>query len=313
MIRSQRKKRDLLTLLDLEPKEIEKLLSRASQFKGMKPGSLPGVLKGKVLGLFFEKLSTRTRISFEVAAFRLGGGSIFLSSTQMQLSRGEVLQDTVRVLSRYLDGIVVRTFSQETIEQWARHAGIPVINGLTDLHHPCQVLGDLFTMREKLGELAGRKIAYVGDGNNVAHSLMEGAAAAGMQIALACPKGYLPDPRVVERARGIAGKTKARIEVVTDPEKAVRGADVIYTDVWTSMGQEDEASERTRRFQKYRVDKKLLAAARREVVVMHCLPAHRGEEITDEVLEGPRSAVWDQAENRLYTQMALLELLMGES
>ena len=312
MTRPQSRKRDLLTLLDLDPKEIGEILVRAREFK-RGPDRHPEVLKGKVLGLFFEKSSTRTRISFEVAAARLGGSAIFLTNAQMQISRGELLEDTVRVLGRYLDGIVVRTFSQETLEFWAAHARVPVINGLTDLHHPCQILGDLLTIQEKLGELKGRKIAYVGDGNNVAHSLIEGAAAMGMRIALACPEGYRPDPKIVGVGSEMARRTGGTVEITSDPREAVRQADAVYTDVWTSMGQEEETAERARKFQGYQINTELLALSAHGALVLHCLPAHREEEITAEVMEGPQSAIWDQAENRLYVQMALLELLMGNS
>ncbi|MBI4715078.1 MAG: ornithine carbamoyltransferase, partial [Nitrospirae bacterium] len=276
MTRAQSRKRDLLTLLDLDPKEIGEILVRAREFKG---GERPSeILQGKVLGLFFEKSSTRTRISFEVAAARLGGSAIFLTNAQMQISRGELLEDTVRVLGRYLDGIVVRTFSQETLALWAAHARVPVINGLTDLHHPCQILGDLLTIREKLGELKGRKIAYVGDGNNVAHSLIEGAAAMGMRIALACPEGYRPDPKIVSAGTEMARRTGGTVEITADPREAVRQADAVYTDVWTSMGQEEETAERNRKFQGYQVNSELLALAAPGALVLHCLPAHRGEE-----------------------------------
>jgi ornithine carbamoyltransferase len=230
----------------------------------------------------------------------------------MQVSRGETLEDTVRVLSRYLDAVVVRTFAHQTVALWARHARVPVINGLTDLHHPCQILGDLLTIQERRGSLAGLKIAYIGDGNNIAHSLMEGTAAMGMRIALACPEGYQPDPSVVSQADRVARSTGGEIALLTDPLEAVRDADAVYTDVWTSMGQEAETAERLRLFQGYQINRRLLAQAKPDAVVMHCLPAHRGEEITEEVLEGSQAVIWDQAENRLYVQMALLEFLMGD-
>jgi ornithine carbamoyltransferase len=241
----------------------------------------------------------------------LGGHSIFLSMEDLQLRRGETIADTARVLSRYLNGLVVRTFGQDTLVQWAQFSTIPVINGLTDLRHPCQVLGDLLTLQARFGTLEGLKLAYVGDGNNVAHSLIEGGAKVGMSISLACPKGYGPDPAIVKAAQQEARRTGGSIELAKDPRKAALGADVLYTDVWVSMGKEREAKRRQKLLKPYQVNAKLLGMAKPHAVVMHCLPAHRGQEITAEVMDGPRSIVWEQAENRLHIEKAILEWLLG--
>jgi ornithine carbamoyltransferase len=265
-------------------------------------------LKGKTLGLIFEKASTRTRVSFEVGMYQLGGYALFLDFKDMQLSRGETVPDTARVFSRYVDGVMARTFSHETIEELARHATIPVINGLSDLLHPCQILSDIFTVTEKMGRYGGLKVAYVGDGNNVANSWINCAARLNFHLSLACPEGYGPDPSLLERARK---ESAMEIQLVHDPYQAVSGADVIYTDVWASMGKEDEHADRLRDFRDYQVNSRLVKAAKAGVLVMHCLPAHRGEEITDEVMDGDHSIVWDQAENRLHVQKAILEWLMG--
>jgi ornithine carbamoyltransferase len=269
-------------------------------------------LSGKTLGLFFEKPSTRTRVSFEAGMNQLGGQSIFLSVMDIQMRRGETVADTARVLSRYLDGLVIRCYEHHAVEEWARNATIPVINGLTDLHHPCQVLSDLFTIREKKRRWKGVKIAYVGDGNNVANSLLEGAAIMGMAISVACPHGYEPDASIVEWSRERAERTGASIEIVRDPFVAVKGADVLYTDVWTSMGQEKEQARRIKVLGPYQLNGRLLAAAHPDALVMHCLPAHRGQEITADVLDGPQSVVLDQAENRLHVQKAILTRLLRD-
>jgi ornithine carbamoyltransferase len=303
-------KRDLLSLKDLTTQEVLDLISQGRTFKAQ-PALSRIPLRGKTLGLLFEKASTRTRVSFEVAMDQLGGHSIFLSMEDLQLQRGETIADTARVLSRYLDGLVVRTFGQDTLAQWARAASIPVINGLTDLHHPCQALGDLLTLQVQFGTLEGLKLAYVGDGNNVAHSLIEGVARVGMNISLACPKGYGPDPAIVKAAQQEARRTGGSVELVKDPQKAASGADVLYTDVWVSMGKEREAKKRQKLLKPYQVNAKLLALAKPHAVVMHCLPAHRGQEITAEVMDGARSIVWEQAENRLHIQKAILEWLLG--
>ncbi|MDH7499793.1 MAG: ornithine carbamoyltransferase [candidate division NC10 bacterium] len=300
-------KRDLLRVADLSRKEMEELFDLSGQLKArQKRKEAYTPLSGKSLGLIFEKPSTRTRVSFEVGIYQLGGQSLFLSSKDLQLGRGETIADTARVLSRYVDGLVIRTFGHEIVEEMARYASIPVINGLSDLHHPCQVLADLFTLLEKGKSWDGLKVAYVGDGNNMAHSWMEGAARLGFHLAVACPEGYEPDREIYERVRREVSRPDARIEIGHDPREAVKGADVVYTDVWTSMGQEQEREERLRAFQGFQLNPSLLSHAKPEVLIMHCLPAHRGEEVTDEIIDGPRSVVWDQAENRLHLQKAIL-------
>lgn len=299
-------------ILDLSSDDIREILSRAIELKRTstkKAMTLP--LTGKTIGLIFEKASTRTRISFEVAMTQLGGHSLILGADGSQMTRGESISDTAKVLSRYLDGIVIRTFGQNILEEWALHSTVPVINGLTDLHHPCQALADLLTIQERAGNIDGVKVAYVGDGNNVAHSLIEGAARMGMTLSLACPVGYEPDPSIVEEAR--AGSSSSEIEIVHDPLIAVKDADFIYTDVWTSMGFEGEQVSRTKVFSGFQVNSLLLGSAKHGVLVMHCLPAHRGEEITAEVVDGPQSIVLEQAENRLHVQKAILEHFLGES
>ena len=305
------KVRHLLTLLELSPGELIGLLDRADRLKAPPPSGGPHrPLTGKTLGLLFQKASTRTRVSFEAAMNQLGGSGLSLSADDLQLKRGETVADTARVLSRYLDALVIRTFGHDHLESWAAAATIPVVNGLTDLHHPCQALGDLMTIREHFGALKGLKLAYIGDGNNVAHSLIEGAARTGMEIHLASPKGYGPDPEIVEASRIAARQTGAQIETMEEPRKAARDADVLYTDVWISMGQEKEAKSRLKKFKPYQINDKLLSVAKPSAVVMHCLPAHRGMEITAEVMDGKQSIVWDQAENRLHIQKAILEWLL---
>ncbi len=304
-------KRDFLTIHDITAKELESLLVRARELKDMhKAGSDTSVLKGKTLGLLFEKQSTRTRISFEVAMFQLGGHPVYLSPNQIQMGRGETIGDTAKVISGYLDGIVVRTFSHSTIEEWARFSYVPVINGLTDLHHPCQTISDILTIFENKGRVSGIKMAYIGDGNNVANSLIEGAAIMGMEIRVATPKGYEPDSAIVSKARLAAKETGAVIEIMQDPLDAVKDADVVYTDVWTSMGQEKEEHGRKQVFQKYQINHETMQLAKKDAIIMHCLPAHRGEEITEEMMESPQSVIFDQAENRLHMQKALLEMLL---
>lgn len=303
----------LLAVHDLSPQEIHALFREAAALKGMRRRALSTQrLAGKTLGLFFEKPSTRTRVSFEAGMNQLGGQSLFLSVADVQMRRGESVADTAKVLSRYLDGLVIRSYEHHTVEEWARNATIPVINGLTDVHHPCQVLSDLFTIREKKGRLKGIKIAYVGDGNNVANSLIEGAALMGMTLSVASPSGYEPDPAIVDWARERGDRTGASIEIVRDPFVAVKGADVLYTDVWTSMGREKEESRRLKVLGPYQLNERLLSAADRDAIVMHCLPAHRGQEITTEVLDGPHSVVLDQAENRLHVQKAILIRLLKD-
>jgi len=303
----------LLAVHDLTRDEILSIFREAAALKAMRRRALPTQrLSGKTLGLFFEKPSTRTRVSFETGMNQLGGQSIFLSVADIQMRRGETVADTARVLSRYLDGLVIRAYEHHAVEEWACNATIPVINGLTDLHHPCQVLSDLFTIREKKRRWKGIKIAYVGDGNNVANSLIEGAAIMGMTISVACPSGYEPVASIVEWARAKAERTKASIEILRDPYVAVKGADVLYTDVWTSMGQEKEQARRVQVLASYQLNGKLVAAAHPDAIVMHCLPAHRGQEITADVLDGPQSVVLDQAENRLHVQKAILIRLLRD-
>jgi ornithine carbamoyltransferase len=301
-------KRDLLTILDLKTAEIMTLLERATALKKLhKQGQDPKPLSGKTVALIFEKPSTRTRVSFEAGIAHLGGSTIYLGRKDSQLSRNEPIADTARVLARYVDGIVIRTFGQEIVEEMARFAEIPVINGLTDTHHPCQVLGDLQTIQEKFGKMTDLKIAWIGDGNNMANSWITAALRLDFRLYLACPKGYAPDGILLEQAQ----KAGRPVYWRDDPEWAVKEAHVVNTDVWASMGQEDEARERVKVFLPYQVNGDLIKMARPEAIVLHCLPAHRGEEITDEVLDGPQSAAWDQAENRLHLQKALLEWVVG--
>jgi ornithine carbamoyltransferase len=304
-------KKDLLTIMDLSVEEIDSLLQRAILLKEqMQTDKLQSTLRGKTLALLFDKPSTRTRVSFEVAMYQLGGQVLYLGSTETQISRNETLRDTAMVLSRYIDGLVVRTYDHANLDELARHAAIPVINGLTDLYHPCQVLGDILTIREKKGALESLRVAWVGDGNNMAHSWINAAAKLRFQLLLACPPGYEPKEDILRRAQESAGDL---IELGHDPLEAVSKADVINTDVWTSMGQEDERQLRLAAFRDYQINADLVRKAKSDAIVMHCLPAHRGEEITDEVMDGPNSAIFDQAENRLHLQRALLDWLLGES
>lgn len=305
------KGRDIISIHDLSREEVEQILDTAHVLKMKnKLGELYHPLKGKTLGMIFQKSSTRTRVSFEVGMWQLGGYALFLSANDLQLKRGETIADTARNLSRYLDGIMIRTFDHQDVIDLAGYSSIPVINGLTDLLHPCQVLSDLFTIREKKGRLDGIKLAYIGDGNNMAHSLMYGGAKMGMNVVICSPSGFEPDPEVTRLSRLDAAKSGATINVQDDPAEAVKDADIIYTDVWTSMGMEEEYEERLKSFKRYQVNGTLLEKAQEDVLVMHCLPAHRGEEITDEVIDGPRSIVFDQAENRLHAQKAILALVM---
>ena len=297
-------------MADLNADELSAVLDAADEFKrSLKEGKVRRSLEGKMVALIFQKPSTRTRVSFEAAVHHLGGKPLALNATELQLGRGETIADTGRVLSRYVHAITLRTFGHQEVEELARTASVPVINALTDLEHPCQVLADLMTIRERKGHLSGLRLAYVGDGNNVANSLALGCALAGMSFTAGCPAGYEPDARIIALARSLAGPEMVR--VVKDPREAVTGAHVVYTDVWTSMGQKED-QKRKRDLEPYRLDGELFSAADPEALAMHCLPAHRGEEITDEVLDGPRSAVWDQAENRMHAQAALLDLLAGD-
>ncbi|WP_112179669.1 ornithine carbamoyltransferase [Paraliobacillus zengyii] len=302
--------RDFLTLADYSKEEITYLLQLAKEIKQKKKqGEVYQPLQGKVLGLIFEKSSTRTRVSFEAGIYQLGGTGLFLSSKDIQIGRGEPISDTAKVLSGYLDGIMIRTFAQSDVEELAANASIPVINGLTDLYHPCQVLADLQTIEEVKGQLAGLKIAYIGDGNNMAHSLILGAATMGMHFSTAAPVGYLPDQSVVDKAKAIANGTD--ITITSDPIEAIKGADIIYTDVWASMGQESEQKAREKLFASYQVNTELLQHAKADYTFMHCLPAHRGEEVTAEIIDGDHSVVFQEAENRLHAQKALMVALMG--
>jgi len=297
-------KRDFLTFQDVTKAEVDALFELTKRMKGGSYREKP--LAGKTLALIFAKSSTRTRVSFEVGAFQLGGHALFLSSRDIQIGRGEPIPDTARVLSRMVDGIMIRTFSHAEVEELAKWASVPVINGLTDRHHPCQVLADVFTMVEQLGGYAGKRVAWVGDGNNMANSWLDAAALLGFEVRLACPEGYEPDRGVFERA-----SKATKVLITEEPEEAVDGADVVNTDVWASMGQEAEAEERKMAFKGYCVDAELMQRARPTAIFLHCLPAHRGEEVTNDVIEGPRSRVWDEAENRLHVQKALLATLMG--
>ncbi|SHF54974.1 ornithine carbamoyltransferase [Desulfacinum infernum DSM 9756] len=304
-------KRDFLSLWDVNADELNHLLDLAGRLKAeWAAGTLRPVLQQKTLGMIFSKPSTRTRVSFEAAMHRLGGNCTFMSVQDTQISRAEPLSDTARVLSRYIHALVVRTYAQEEVETLAQYASIPVINGLTDLYHPCQVLSDLLTIREKRGSLDGMVVAWIGDGNNMAHSWINASARLGFRLNIACPEGYWPSARVIERART---EGAAPIRLFDDPRQAVEEADVINTDVWASMGQESEAATRRALFQPFQVNRELLRYAPSHAMVLHCLPAHRGEEITEEVLEGPQSVVFDQAENRLHAQAALLYWLLVET
>jgi ornithine carbamoyltransferase len=302
--------RHYLSVDDLSPSELGAMLDLAVELKA-DPTSRAEALRGRSIALIFEKPSTRTRVSFEVGVVQLGAHPVVLSAAELQLGRGETIQDTGRVLSRYVDAIVLRTFEQERLEVLATTATVPIVNALSDFEHPCQALADLLTLRERLGDLSGRALAYLGDGNNVAHSLLLAGTKLGMTVRVATPPGFEPIPQVVHRAEEIAAETGGGVEITHDPAEAATGAHALYTDVWASMGQEEEASERALVFPAYQVNQKLVDVADPEVVVLHCLPAHRGLEITDEVIDGPRSAVWDQAENRLHTQKALLLRLAG--
>lgn len=304
--------KSFLSIHDFTTEQIMRVMDLASLLKAEQKAGVPHpILKGKALGMIFLKPSTRTRISFEVAIWQLGGYGLFLSADDLQLKRGETIADTARVLSRYLDGIMIRTFAHSDVIELAREGSIPVINGLTDLLHPCQVMADLLTGIEKFGDLAGRKLAYIGDGNNMVHSLMYGGAKVGMHVTCACPAGYEPDPEVVAAARADGAATGAKMDIVRDPKEAVRGADILYTDVWASMGQEAEYEKRVRDFKGYQINAELVSMANPDCIVMHCLPAHRGDEITEDAADGPHSVLWDEAENRLHVQKAILALTMS--
>jgi ornithine carbamoyltransferase len=305
------KGRDFTSIRPWARAELEQVLDLADELKAERAaGRLTDVLPRRTVGLVFQKPSTRTRVSFEAGVAELGGTALHLAASDLQLGRGESIRDTAYVLSRYLDAIMIRTFAQADVDELAEHASIPVVNGLTDEEHPCQALADLMTMRERLGDLEGRRVAYLGDGNNVCVSLMEGCARFGASFVAATPGDYQPPPGPVEEARAVAGRAGGSVEVVPDAAEAAAGAHVLYTDVWTSMGREDERAARTRAFHGYAITSELLKLAAPDAIVLHCLPAHPGEEIAEDVLYGPRSAVWDQAENRLHAQKALLALIV---
>jgi ornithine carbamoyltransferase len=301
----------LLSIRGLETGEIQGLFGKARELREHhRLGKTHQPLLGKTLGMIFYKSSTRTRVSFEVAMFQLGGHALYLNAEDIQLGRGETLADTARVLSGYVDAVLIRTFSQGDLEEFARHSSVPVINGLTDQAHPCQVLADLFTVEEHFGKLEGLKIAYVGDGNNVAHSWLLAAGRLGLHLSLATPKGYGPREEVQKEVLALAKESGARVKVGTDPAEAARGAHVLYTDTWVSMGNEAQRAKRLKDFQDYRVDAALLALADPKAVVMHCLPAHRGEEISAAAMDGPQSVIFQEAENRLHVQKAILVSLL---
>ncbi len=295
---------DLLQIPDFSAKEIDRLFSLAESMRTGKYTKKP--LAGKSLAMIFMKSSTRTRVSFEVGAWQLGGHALFLSPRDVQLGRGEPIADTARVLSRYVDGIMIRTFAHSEIEELARYSDVPIINGLTDLVHPCQVLADLLTVNQHLGGYKGKRIAWIGDGNNMANSWLNAAYVLGFELTLACPEGYDPNPMILQRAQ-----SKAKVTVVRDPVEAANKADVVNTDVWASMGQEEEQAVREKAFKGFRVDASIMKRAKAGAIFLHCLPAHRGEEVTADVIDGPQSRVWDEAENRLHIQKAIMAVLMG--
>ncbi|HVT02119.1 MAG TPA: ornithine carbamoyltransferase [Thermoanaerobaculia bacterium] len=303
--------KDLISIHDYKAEEVAEIFAVAAEMK-KSPEKFSDALKGKTLGMIFEKSSTRTRVSFEVGIYQLGGTALFLSSRDIQLGRGEPIYDTAKVLSRYLDGIMARTFAHNTVTDLAEYASIPVINGLTDLLHPCQGLTDYFTASEKLGDLKGRKIAYIGDGNNMAHSLMYGAPKVGMDIVIATPSGYAPNAEVEARAKGDADVAGTKITITQSIEEAAKDADIIETDVWASMGQEEEAQKRAKDFEGWMVDQKVMGLAKKGAIFMHCLPAHRGEEVSADVVDSPQSVIYDEAENRLHVQKAIMYLLMKD-
>lgn len=304
------KTKDILSLKELSTEEIFFLIAKAKELKDVhRRGEVFQPLKGKTVALIFEKPSTRTRVSFEVATSHLGANAVVLMTSDLQLSRGETWEDTARVFSRYVDAIVIRTYEQKTVELLARWSSVPVINALTDDYHPCQILADLLTIYEYYGFFSGLKLAYLGDGNNIAQTLLIGCAKVGIDIAVATPKGYEPDEKIVNEAKQIAGR-KTKVEILFEPEEAVKNADIVYTDVWISMGDEKNEREIKKIFQKFQVNQKLLTKSKSSAIFMHCLPAHRGQEVTEEVIEGKQSVVWEQAENRLHLQKALLVSLV---
>lgn len=305
------KGKSFLAIHDLTTEQAHQILRLTERLKLQQlTGEPHRLLLGKVLGMIFQKASTRTRVSFEVGIHQLGGTALYLSASDIQLKRGETIADTAQVLSRYVDGLMARTYAHQDVVDLATYGTVPVINGLTDYNHPCQGMTDYYTIYEKKGRLEGLKIAYVGDGNNMAHSLMAGAAQFGMHVAVGHPAGYAPRAEAVEVARMLAARTGAKVTVTEDPAEAVKDADVVYTDVWASMGQEAEHAERVKKFAPYQVNAALVKHAKPDHLFMHCLPAHRGEEVAGEVIDGPHSVVFDQAENRLHTQKAIMALVM---
>lgn len=301
-------KKDILTIWDLTKDDADRLIKRGIKLKNIqKQGMDEKPFSGKSLGLLFEKPSTRTRLSFEAAMIQLGGTPIYISTETTQMARKEPVKDTARVLSGYLDALAIRTYSQDLLEQFAQHSSIPVINALTDMYHPCQVLSDVMTVVEKKGQYQGLKIAWIGDGNNMAHSWINAAAVLGLKLVLACPENYFPKPEILKKA---AQHGIGQIDMTTDPALAVLDADVVNTDVWASMGMEKEAEKRKKVFSPYQLNQELLKKAKKDAIVLHCLPAHRGEEITDEVMESTQSVIWDQAENKLHMHKAILEALI---
>ncbi|WP_408010372.1 ornithine carbamoyltransferase [Pseudalkalibacillus sp. A8] len=306
---------DFLTISDFHSTEIMYLLKQAIKLKKeQKLGVAHKHLSGKVLGMIFDKASTRTRVSFEVGIIQLGGNPIYLNTKDTQLGRGETVADTAKVLSRYVDAVMIRTFAHKTIEEFAAHADIPVINGLTDLHHPTQVMADLLTILEHKGKLKGLKMCYIGDGNNnMTHSLLEGAAKVGMDIAVASPFGYEPNQMIRDHAKLVAKQNGSSVVITNSPDEAIQDADVVVTDVWASMGEEEEFEARIEAFKPYQVNSKLCEKAKDDFMFMHCLPAHRGEEVTADILDGPHSVVFDEAENRLHAQKAIMLALMGDN
>jgi ornithine carbamoyltransferase len=304
IVRKERTHRDFLQIADYSNKELDRLFSLAELMRAGKYKKKP--LAGKSLAMIFMKSSTRTRVSFEVGAWQLGGHALFLSPRDVQLGRGEPIADTARVLSRYVDGIMIRTFAHSEVEELARYADVPIINGLTDLVHPCQVLADVLTIIQHLGGYKGKRVAWIGDGNNMANSWLNAAYVLGFELTLACPEGYDPDPMIFQRAA-----SKAKVRIVRDPAEAAARADVVTTDVWASMGQEEEQAVREKAFKGFRVDEGIMKRASEGAIFLHCLPAHRGEEVSADVIDGPQSRVWDEAENRLHIQKAIMATLMG--
>ena len=310
-IKDTLKGKSFISIHDFSKADIEYILEVGAEIKKLQKKGIPHpYLAGKTLGMIFQKSSTRTRVAFEVGMYQLGGHALFLSSRDIQVGRGETIKDTAQVLGRMVDGIMIRTFDHDEVIQLARWSGIPVINGLTDLLHPTQIIGDLMTIKENKGSLQGLKLAYIGDGNNVAHSLLFGGAKTGMDVVIAAPKGFGPDEEIFKMARQDAEATGAKLWVTEDPEEAVQGADILYTDVWASMGQEEEAAEKEQKFLRYQINQALLNKAKADAIVLHCLPAKRGKEITDEVIDGSHSRVFDEAENRLHAHKAIMAVLM---